>query len=395
VSLQKKSFIRRLSSFDDDLNFRKAFKIGLIVSAVLIVLSLTSLATRGLNLGIDFKGGAVWELTAPKLSADDARSAVADALDESSQDVTVQSVGRNDLRIETGPQSQANRLKVTTALAKVSNTSADDISVSTVGPSWGSQVSNKALKALFFFFIAVAGYISLRLEPRMAAAAIVAVIHDIIISVGVYSLLGLEVTPGTVIAFLTILGYSLYDTIVVFDKLKDNVGHLGSSGRYTYTDMANLSLNQTMMRSINTTLTALLPVISILLIGAVALGAVTLEEFGLALLVGLFVGAYSSIFVATPVLVFLKEREPRYAALRKKIEDRGVARSGTAADAGSARLAGAGTGPDADLAEATSGGGVATATATKPRPASGAAKSAPGAYSANHPPRPRKKGKKR
>ena len=384
------NFLRKLRSFEDDLDFRKAFRFGLSVSVALVVLSIACLGLRGLNLGIDFKGGAVWELTSTKLTSDQARTAVGDSNEAA---VTVQSVGSSGLRIETGPRTATERTTITNALAKASGISTEDISVSTVGPSWGSEVSGKALRALIFFFIAVAAYISIRLEWRMAVAAIVAVVHDIIISVGVYSVLGLEVTPGTVIAFLTILGYSLYDTIVVFDKVEDNVSHLASSGKSTYTDIVNLSLNQTMMRSINTTLTALLPVLSILIIGAGVMGAVTLEEFGLALLVGLFVGAYSSIFVAAPVLVFQKEREPRYAALRKRIEERGSAsttrrRVSVAAGAPMAGLS------DEDDDTATSASASA-AKAARPAGAAAPKASSPGTYSANHPPRPRKKGKKR
>ncbi len=155
-------------------------------------------------------------------------------------------------------------------------------------------------------------YLSIRLEWQMAVATVIAMVHDIIISVGVYSIFQLEVTPGTVIAFLTILGYSIYDTIVVFDKVKENEGRVGVTNRMTYTDMVSLSMNQVLMRSINTTVVALLPVLSILLVGAVLLGAVTLEEFGLALFVGMLSGAYSSIFVAAPIATRLREREARY-----------------------------------------------------------------------------------
>ena len=388
------SMIARMKSFDDDLDFRKAFRVGLICSAVLLVLSLGSLGLRGLNLGIDFTGGSVWELSAPNLGSDEAVSVVSNAAGVSEQDVTYQSVGANDVRIETDSQSAETRAAVSQALSDASGTQVSDISVSTVGASWGRQVSEKALRALIFFFIAVAGYITLRLEYRMAIAAVLAVIHDIIISVGVYSLFGIKVTPGTVIAFLTILGYSLYDTIVVFDKLKDNVGHLGSSGRYTFTDLANLSLNQTLMRSVNTTLTALLPVLSILVVGSLVLGAVTLEEFGLALLVGLFVGAYSSVLVATPILINLKEREPRYAAIRTRLEERGITWD--------QRIGAKAVPANSEAEVVTQRGAIVTQARaldeqqqdSESKPAKPVT-SGPGMYSSKHPPRPRKQGKKR
>jgi preprotein translocase subunit SecF len=167
--------------------------------------------------------------------------------------------------------------------------------------------------------IAIFIYVWIRLEWKFALSAIVAVVHDIIVAVGVYSIFQFEVTPGTVIAFLTILGYSLYDTIVVYDKIRENASRVTSNGRMTYTDMCNLSVNQTFMRSINTTLSAVIPVLSILIIGAWGMGAVTLEEFGLALLVGLISGAYSSVFIAAPLTAWIKEREPKYTAIRERL----------------------------------------------------------------------------
>jgi preprotein translocase subunit SecF len=392
------SFFRRLRSFDDDIDFRKAFRFGLSISGTLVILSIACLGIRGLNLGVDFKGGTVWEVPAPHMSTSAARAAVG----PDQRGIEVQTLTKS-VRVEAGAKDTAETQAVTNRLAKASGVSANSISVSSVGPSWGSQVSNKALKALIAFFVCIAAYISFRFEWRMAVSAILAVIHDIIISVGVYAVTQIEVTPGTVIAFLTILGYSLYDTIVVFDKIRDNANHLGQTGKSTYTDIANLSINQTMMRSINTTLSALLPVLSILLIGAGLLGAVTLEEFGYALLVGLFVGAYSSIFVATPILIFQKEREPRYAALRARIEERD-ARAKTSGSSSSSRAAAADADVDAEMEDeggavatktrprpsgGTGGGGGGGANASKPKP-----KSNPGTYSANHPPRPRKKKKR-
>ncbi len=168
------------------------------------------------------------------------------------------------------------------------------------------------------FFLVIAGYLSFRFEWRMALAAIIAVVHDIIITVGVYAVTGFEVTPATVVAFLTILGFSLYDTVVVFDKVKDNQARLGTVRGDTYSAMVNRSLNQVLMRSINTSVVALLPVASLLFVGTYVFGGLALRDFALALFVGLLTGAYSSIFVATPILAWLKEREPRYRALRER-----------------------------------------------------------------------------
>src|SRR5213078_3936048 len=183
-------------------------------------------------------------------------------------------------------------------------------------------ITRKAIRALIFFFVLIAAYISFRFEWKMAVAALVAVVHDILVTVGVYSVVGFSVTPGTVIAFLTILGYSLYDTIVVFDRVQENTRGLAASGRMTYGDTVNLSMNQVLMRSLNTSLVAIMPVLSVLILGAYVLGATALEDFGLALTVGLLTGAYSSIFIASPLLAMFKERETRYAQIRTKLASR-------------------------------------------------------------------------
>ena len=195
-----------------------------------------------------------------------------------------------------------------------------------VGPSWGGEITRKALIALIVFFILIALYISIFFEFRMAIAAIIAVAHDVLVTVGIYSLSGFEVTPDTVVAFLTILGYSLYDTIVVFDRIRDNVKNLSVRDRMTFSDVVNLSMNQTLARSLNTSLVAIMPILAVLVLGAEILGASTLQYFGLALLVGLATGAYSSIYIASPLVAVMKEREPRYAQLRERLALRGVDR---------------------------------------------------------------------
>jgi preprotein translocase subunit SecF len=201
--------------------------------------------------------------------------------------------------------------------------SADKVSVTTVGPTWGSSITNDAIKALIIFFIVVGIYISIRFEPKMALAAFIAMIHDVAVAVGIYSIFNFQVTPDTVVAILTILGYSLYDTVVVFDRVRDNTRGIGTSGRLTYPQLINLSMNQTLARSINTSAVAILPVLAVLLIGAQFLGASTLQSYGLALFVGLLSGAYSSIFIASPVLSMMKEREPRWVDIANRLAKRG------------------------------------------------------------------------
>jgi preprotein translocase subunit SecF len=202
-------------------------------------------------------------------------------------------------------------------------------------------VTHRAIEALIVFFIAVTLYISIRFEFKMAVAAIIAVIHDILVVVGIYSLGRFEVTPDTVVAILTVLGYSLYDTVVVFDRIRENAKGLGASGRITYSEMVNLSMNQTLARSINTSLVAIIPVFSVLVIGSYFLGASTLQSFGLALVIGLTSGAYSSIFIASPLLAMMKEREPRYITIRQRVETRSE-RYGILTPAAAAAMAGAG-----------------------------------------------------
>lgn len=294
-----------------------------LISSLLILVSLAGFVLRdGLNLGLDFTGGTSWQLTAANgksVSTGDVRS-VLDA--QRVKDPKIVILGGSGLRVEASTVSLGDEAKITAALAKYAGINNRAVSVSEVGPSWGDKVSRQALYALGLFFVAVALYLSLRFEFKMAVAAILAVIHDIAITVGVYAVTGIEVTPATVIAFLTILGFSLYDTVVVFDKIKENTPQLSTVKGLTYTGMANRSLNEVLMRSLNTSFVALLPVASLLVVGAGLEGALALREFGLALFIGLLIGAYSSIFVATPILAWWKEREPRYRALAERSASR-------------------------------------------------------------------------
>ena len=301
------------------------------ISAIIILAGLLSLGTRGLNLGIDFKGGQSWTISNTQLTVAQATTAAENA-GVSQPTVVLLTNQLNhtksvEVQADLNSKSQADRTtiekNVEANLAHAAHVSVNDISFSDVGATWGSQVTSKAIEALIVFFIAVVIYISVRFEFKMAVAALVAVIHDILITVGIYSLTGLQVTPDTVIAVLTVLGYSLYDTVVVFDRIAENAKGIGASGRITYSQTVNLSMNQTLARSINTSLVAIIPVLSILVVGSLVLGATTLEDFGLALVIGLTSGAYSSIFIASPLLAIMKEREPRYIAIRQRLETRG------------------------------------------------------------------------
>src|ERR1039457_68970 len=301
------------------------------ISTLIIVAGIISIILRGgLNLGIQFKGGTEWTVAAPGVSQTQATNAMQAA---GLTSPVVQLLGQGthqQLNVQAdlnklSPNAQvAEENRVEVALAKLTKTTPETIknNRTQVGPTWGSQITNKAITALIIFFIVVGIYISIRFEPKMAAAAFVAMVHDILVTVGVYSLFNFQVTPDTVVAVLTILGYSLYDTVVVFDRVRDNTKGIGATGRVTYTQLINLSMNQTLARSINTSLVAILPVLAVLVIGAQLLGATTLQYFGLALVIGLTSGAYSSIFIAAPVLSGFKEREARYINIRRKLENR-------------------------------------------------------------------------
>jgi preprotein translocase subunit SecF len=297
-------------------------KIWFTVSIVIVVLGIGSLAIRGFNLGIDFKGGSSWEVLAPNTSITSMTNAV-DAAGLTNPSVEKLGSDTYQVTADINSLSASKQATVTTqvvdAMAKVAHADVNQVSTSNVGPTWGGQITNKAIEALIVFFIAVVAYISIRFEPKMAVAAFIAMVHDLLVTVGVYSLFGFQITPDTVIAILTILGYSLYDTVVVFDRVRDNTNGVLKGGDITYSEMVNLSMNQTLARSINTSLVAILPVLAVLLIGADLLGATTLQDYGLALFVGLMSGAYSSIFIASPLLAWMKESEPRYRDLAARV----------------------------------------------------------------------------
>ncbi|HWJ84113.1 MAG TPA: protein translocase subunit SecF [Cellulomonas sp.] len=318
------------------------------ISIVLVVLSAVALFKPGLNPGIEFKGGS--QFIVSNVDTSDQQLAIDTVLliepDESPQ---VTTIGTNSLRIQTAELSNDEVEKVKDALMAAFNVTEDDIGSSFIGPSWGKDISNKAITGIIVFLIFVTIVMTIYFRNwRMAVAGLIALFHDLLVTVGVYAAIGWEVTPATVIGFLTILGYSIYDTVVVFDKVRENTADTLDQKRFTYAEKANLAVNQTLVRSINTSVVALLPVSGILFVGAFILGAGTLRDIALALFVGMLVGTFSSVFLATPLEVSLREREP-------KIRDH--TKSVLAARA-------AGNGPDAD--QQVLAGSVHSATQLRP-----------------------------
>ncbi|MEU5702637.1 protein translocase subunit SecF [Streptomyces aurantiacus] len=291
-------------------------KIWYGISILITITAIVGLAVRGLNMGIEFQGGAVFTTEKTSISVSQAETYAEEA---SGHDAIVQKLGNGGLRIQVAGIDTGKSDQIKEDLAKDLKVDPEKINADLVGPSWGEQVANKAWQGLAIFMVLVVIYLAIAFELRMALAALVALIHDITITVGVYALVGFEVTPGTVIGLLTILGYSLYDTVVVFDSLKEQTKDITKQTRWTYSEIADRSINGTLVRSINTTVVALLPVGGLLFIGGGVLGAGMLNDISLSLFVGLAAGAYSSIFIATPLVADLKEREPQMKALKKRV----------------------------------------------------------------------------
>jgi preprotein translocase subunit SecF len=294
-------------------------KLWYTVSLVLLAVSVVSLAVRGLTLGIEFRGGAEFRVAATSATEESVRDTVSDVV---GGEIVVQRVGGSTIRAQTETLTSEELEEVQTALAERFEVSTEDVSTQFIGPSWGEDISAKALRALVFFLIGIVIFLSLYFEWKMALAAMIALLHDLLITAGLYSLVGFEVTPATVIGFLTILGYSLYDTVVVFDKVRENTAGLAGGSRMTYSGAVNLAVNQTLVRSINTSIIALLPIGAILFAGVVLLGAGPLKDLSLALFIGVAVGAYSSVFIAPALLAGFKEREPAMQALAKRVAAR-------------------------------------------------------------------------
>jgi len=342
-------------------------KLWYTISGLILVISIVALAVFRLNYSVEFKGGNLFQFRAPAASTSQIASVVKGA--GGGDDPIVQQLGFGGTakwQVQTTALSFAQQSKVQDAIASDLHVAGGISNVSTtlVGPSWGSQISHKALEGLIAFLILIVIYLSIAFEWKMAVAAFVALLHDIVITTGVYALAGFQVSPATVIGLLTILGYSLYDTVVVFDKVRENTAGLLATDRTTYSQAANLALNQTLVRSINTSLIALLPVTAILITAVAVLGTGELQDLALVLFVGMLSGTYSSICIATPVLAGLKEREPQYKQLAARVARRaaGGRAAQRAAKAGKAGVAG--RGPDtaaARPADTATGRGPATA----------------------------------
>lgn len=370
--------LSRLYQGETKIDFVGRRHIWLGISGVMLLACATLLVLNGLNYGIEFEGGI--SITAPIASdgpladADipEVESAVSDALEPlEAGDVQIQVASSESDRsviVQTkeiaDPEAQQEAVNL---VAEAVGSTVEETDSQRIGSKWGGEITRKAINALAIFMIVVLAFISWRFEWKMAVSAILAMFHDLLITAGVYSLVGFEVTPSTVIAILTILGYSLYDNVVVFDKVEENSNLYAVSGKMTYEDSVNMSMNDVFMRSLNTALSTLLPVAALLFVGAGLLGASTLKDLSLALFVGLLVGAYSSIFFATPILTYLKQNEPKYKASREKAQ-RDSQRS-------EAQLAAAVAADGATPTSRTGNGGVApSASPTRARPGSKKAK---------------------
>ena len=315
-------------------------KIWFTISSILVILSAIFLIKPGLNPGIDFRGGSEFVVAGvadkdQQLAIDTVRTIAPD------EEPRVTTVGADSLRIQTSTLENAQVEEVKQALAEAYDVPVGNITSSFIGPSWGKDISQKAIIGIVVFLLLVTVVMSVYFRNwRMALAALLALFHDLIITVGIYAAVGWEVTPATVIGFLTILGYSIYDTVVVFDKVRENTADTLEQSRWTYAEKANLAVNQTLVRSINTSVVALLPVAAILFVGAVILGAGTLRDIALALFVGMLIGTFSSIFLATPFEVVLRQREPAIKAHTAKILAARAAAAGGVSDESELALSG-------------------------------------------------------
>ncbi len=360
-------------------------KLWYTISGLILVISIAALAFRGLHYSVEFTGGNLFQFKASGVSTAQIASVAKNA--GGGDDPVVQQLGlasHHQWQVQTIKLSTAEQIKVQDALASNLHVAGgpNNVSITFTSASWGAAITHKALEGLIVFLVLIVAYLSIAFEWKMAVAAFVALAHDIVITTGVYALAGFQVSPATVIGLLTILGYSLYDTVVVFDKVRENTAGLLATDRNTYSRAANLALNQTLVRSINTSLIALLPVTAILVVAVTYLGTGELQDLSLVLFVGMLSGTYSSICIATPVLADLKERETQYKQLARRVARResggraaerarakaekagttrgqdaadgrgpGAAAAGDAVPAAAGRGPGAPAGPDADAAD--------------------------------------------
>jgi preprotein translocase subunit SecF len=350
--MAKSGLADRLYRGEANLNIVGRRKVWFLAAAILVLIALGSFLIRGFHLGIEFSGGTQLIMPASVGTQTDAQNAVQRAVETAgvSGDVQVgaaQQVGNGDgatytVRTSSLTQPQADAVK--TALASDLGVPPQTISDNRVSAAWGGQVTRQALLGLGIFLVLVMAYLVIRFEWRMAVAAVASLLLDLVLTAGVYSLVGFEVTPSTVIGFLTILGFSLYDVVVVFDKVQENTRGITAGSTRTYAEATNLAVNQTLMRSINTGLVALLPVGGLLFIGAGLLGAGTLKDLGLVLFVGMGLGVISSILFAAPMLTWLKDKEPRIKSHNARVLARRTsARSGDVAPRAERKRATAGS----------------------------------------------------
>ena len=321
---KKKGIAHRLYTGEVSYDFVGNRKLWYIVTAVILVVSVLAIAVRGLNWGIEFTGGADFQapVRVTATTADDVREAVA-ALDIAGDDLSVTTIGDGTVRVTTEKiTSDVEVTKVKQAIAEAVGVQPDEVAYSLIGASWGQQITAQALIALGVFLSLVMLLIwAYFREFKMSISAIVALLHDLVVTVGLYALVGFSVTPATMIGVLTILGYSLYDTVVVFDKIRENTRDLTNT-RNTYSAQANLALNQVLVRSLNTTIIGVLPVAALLFTGWFVLGTGPLKDLGLALFIGMIAGAYSSIFIATPLLSQMREADPDMKEHRERLSRR-------------------------------------------------------------------------
>jgi preprotein translocase subunit SecF len=311
-----KGFGQRLYRGEVSYDFVGRWKRWYVLSAIILIVAIGSLAIRGLNLGIEFRGGADFSIPNATCSVADARTV---AETETGGQTIVTVAGSGTMRVQTIPLTSAESVDLADVLGETCGVPGSDITVQVVGPTWGAEISTKALQGLIIFLALVSVFLAIYFEWRMAVGALVALVHDLVITIGIYAAVGLEVTPATAIGVLTILAYSLYDTVVVYDKVKENTRGIFGQSVMTYDEAANLAVNQTVVRSINTSFTSLLPVLAIIIVGAGLLGAGTLLDLAVALAVGMAVGTYSSLFIATPVLAQLKRQQPEVKALASRV----------------------------------------------------------------------------
>lgn len=342
------SVLNRMYRGETTFDFVAISKKTLIVSIALVVASILMMIVRPFNLSIDFTGGVI--ITVENTSDATVESIRGELRSVGYSDARVQITGDGVVQVQTEALSADEQDVLTRTVAEAVGADVNDLNEKAVGPTFGAEVTKKALQALVVFLIVVALFIAWRFEWKMAVAALAALFHDLVIAGGIYALIAFVVTPSTIIAVLTILGYSLYDTVVVFDKVNENIDE--EDTKTTYNTIVNISMNQVLMRSINTSLTSLLPVGSLLLVGFLAIGAETLKEFALALFIGIAIGTYSSIFVAAPILARWKTREPEWArrevrAAKRANKGGDVATSGTTSESSTAQEAPTKTAPTA------------------------------------------------